>query len=266
MIIVQGYPPLAALISKVYSLPLNVNYKFTYDDLLKPTGPMVTPNFFGPAMSIGEQHASERVLQYRGAMLVCIGKPSETVKRSLLPRHALAAHSQFNSLNNMIGGYLASQLWQQKTKGFHGSGKIMCFDPEEPRPIMLVGEKINPNSEYNDYAFSDPSGSSRYLHEALAKTKYASRIYLTNALKCKDLKKNQARIRQELKLIKPAVVISLGRTADSFLTALGIHHHYVNHPQHTKRFAYHKQDAYAKTINTIIAREDTCRGRKKNRR
>jgi len=89
-------------------------------------------------------------------------------------------------------------------------------------PRMLVGESRNQGS----LAFTSAVGCSAWFHELLAES--GDRYYLTNS--------DHPTLLEEIQVVDPIEIISLGQQADFVLTELQVEHTKLPHPQYVKRF------------------------------
>lgn len=117
--------------------------------------------------------------------------------------------------------------------------------------IMLIGERYSDDTNVgenpNRKALLGPKGCGPYFERLIRSTKYYEDFYITNALKTLEDKINQKYLNEEIDLIQPRKIITLGQKADKFLQKMNI-----NHPQWIKRFHYHQIEEYSKMLTNII--------------
>ncbi len=131
------------------------------------------------------------------------------------------------------------KLYNDNLRRFKGNGDINA-------KIMLVGERFNKNSKLEDkFAFSDFKGASDYLAKVLFLLH--EDVYLTNSIKDDNLS-----ILDEIKLIKPMLIISLGNVASKILDSYKIRYFKVEHPQYWRRFRYNDIKVYVNKFKKII--------------
>lgn len=220
-----------------------------------------------------QQHAIERILNNRGALVIWCQASREFIKKSFKIRgEDFIEFSQsdyefelFNkAYNNSIMTKLiyspefstiekeeffkcAKILYQNLQKDaailakYKSSGKVV------KNLIMFIGDKFNENVALpNQHAFSDYKGSSDYLHQALELSGYASQFYLTNSNKPENL------FLEEYYNLSPSILISLGKPPSDFLNKIGIPHKSIVHPQYYKRFINSKPIYYGNLIRKVI--------------
>lgn len=133
----------------------------------------------------------------------------------------------------------------RRSVGLHGIGSLT------PR-YAFVGETPNPRSLSTSLAVPFSVGpAGRWLTQALRELGITASSYLTNAVKHDG---DRRTVREELRWLRPKIVIALGQVASGVLTEGRIAHHTIVHPQYARRF-HHRQN-YANVIKEVIEHGD----------
>lgn len=228
-----------------------------------------------PGLLPWQQHAVERVLANKGCFLIKViasrkfiervykdrGEDfitlNDTVKEralfdqaysnSILPKYSYFnfGGNDFTSLVGLENIISFIKQMQKSLAPFKGS--YIPIDPTSPDgydKVMLVGDRFNENHRPPDHAFSGyEKGCSNFLQQILYDTGYPDRFYLTNAFKTGDHTKNKELFLQELKVVDPLEVVTLGKKAQVFVAEVLKkedsplrNFHALPHPQFVHRF------------------------------
>lgn len=237
-----------------------------------------------PGLERWQQHAIERVLAARGAVLVHARASRVWIERVFATRGEAYMNdgeielviSLFEcAVNQSIlpkvswqveRGEIARLAWFEtivaqardaqhhaSTMTRHGaSGPLVGTDPFR-QIVALVGEDLSPRGGLR--AFDRADGSSAYLHQTLGHSHlapWAGQFYLTNAYDAGPARKTPEALRDELELADPAITIALGARASQRLREINWRHGSVHHPQWRRRFAHDRLGAYALDIKQAI--------------
>jgi len=112
----------------------------------------------------------------------------------------------------------------------------------------LIGETPNPRSLAESYAVPFSVGpAGRWLTSAMYPLRLVDKSYITNAVKHDG---DRRTVREELRWLRPKLVIALGKVASSVLSEGGIIHHTIAHPQYARRFQH--SQSYANVIKEVM--------------
>lgn len=144
----------------------------------------------------------------------------------------------------------ANVFWPLHLGGYTG--------PTDQVDLLLVGDQRNGGDLPAPFPPFDDSGCSTWFRTVLSEHLHQTMYGVTNANDRADvaaLHKGLCAYRHEPR------VVALGRNASDTLTAAGIKHGTVPHPQWWKRFRYHEQPEYAHLIRkAATTREDLICG------
>lgn len=251
--------------------------------------PRVKPQEGRPGLMLWEQHAIERVLTARGALLVHAQASPEWIlnvfrergeeymtENEVEPVSRLFRHAVGQTVLHYAGWSVEDDIddpararevmehiadhattrrrWAQALQRYGGIGELAHVE------VALVGEAVSPRG--GTRAFDRADGASRFLHQTLGHPimlRHAGDLYLTNALDAGGVDKTPEALREELELVNPRVTVALGKRAHRRLTDIGWAHGTVHHPQYVRRFKHGQQDDYANTLNSTILNQQLAR-------
>ncbi len=236
------------------NLPQNILFdRFHFGEVVYP----ILKNDGRQQLKIYQQHAIERILNNRGALIIWCQASKEFIKTAFEKRgedfiEFSQSDKEFELFNKAYNNSIMTKLIYspefsiEEKEQFLNKLKIiynnlqkeadLLFDYQSSGKfiknlIMLVGDKFNINITLpNLHAFSDYKGSSEYLQQALYLSGYSSQYYLTNSNKSEHL------FLEEYYNLSPKIIISLGINSSNFLNKIGIPHKSLVHPQYYKRF------------------------------
>jgi len=229
-------------VNLVSSMEDNIVYDRCY------LGEAIYPSVFGDTfrrdLTRGEVHMLEMALVAKGAIMIkCLTSVYETWDTIIKRGDLLIKNKEMNEeihrryldwfgrtlLPGFIYNYKVDDLDDVLHKiviildtGYGPSlvSSVSGFSSGSPR--MLVGEKRNQGTQ----AFTSHVGCSAWFHELLAES--GDRYYLTNS--------DQPTLAQEIQVVDPIEIISLGTEAHMVLTFMDVEHTRLPHPQYVKRF------------------------------
>ncbi len=232
--------------------------------------PRLYENDFRQPLLMWQQHAIERILNIRGAMLIYVNANYDFIEQNynkrkdhfylpnvikecelfginvfnsiLFKKTYITTHTNDITFIEFVDKY--HKIIQDETspiRKYFGTGFVK-------HPIMIVGDCIN--KKYNtQYSFGASSGSSEYLHQALDIAGCKNDYYITNSNKGND--NDVGDLLKENFHINPIIRIALGQNAHLTLDKAGLKHKTIQHPEYHKRF-HHNVYEYAHIISELI--------------
>lgn len=256
-------------------LALTANYKYVSDRFHLSEGvyPIVKQDGRLP-MLLWQQHMVERVLQRMGCMLVFCHVNQRKVEQvfrergegfvtaadiplldaiylnvvrcGLLPTYTydFTLTEERHMLDVVSTEYNKLQIMVKEQEGLGGIGT-----PDWGCTLLVGDQHIRGlTPEDPTYApFSEPNGSSLYLHQALQLSGRRD-FHITNATKYGSPGKDLDALHQEVALLKPRRIVALGNRASQVLVKAGICHEQIEHPSARKRFKYEQITHYAERL------------------
>lgn len=203
-----------------------------------------------------QQHAIERVLLARGAVLLYVTARPDWIAGNRVKRNDGNWPSLFTELELFNEGTSRSLLFTKQWLADLNHDSTRLLDLLAPleryerhraeersiyhatghvnnHPIVLVGDQVN-KTYRTKLAFAGWAGSSAYLHKALCLAGFKYPWYVTNV---ED--KSNALLVHEVSSLQALKVIALGQRAHERLGDALIPHVTFEHPAHHKRFHYH---------------------------
>lgn len=129
--------------------------------------------------------------------------------------------------------------------------KFMSTGYTEGNPIMLIGDQFGDESKIGDTSVKAfTSGmAAKFLRAAMA-LNTDRQYYVTNSLKVNDYELNKNLLLEEIELIKPSKIITLGRNAKNLFYKITKRYPdaVTDHPSYIKRFNKLTVQEYSQTL------------------